>query len=247
MSAEDNKQAIKLYNQGEYLKAYDIWEEEMRTDKPQAYTNIGLLYLKGEGLERNLEKAKEYFEKGIALNSNSSYFNLATMYQNGIGVELDEEKSIEYFKKAAALNHEGACFRLALTFLKNKTDKDKVKEGFTYMIQAAKYNYLMAKIQLKGYLLPNSKDISNTTFYAKPYEEQLNAIEESLTKFVRPILKGDGGDIMLVDLLNENNLEIRLIYTGNCEGCSLASTTTYDLIKKTLNNLIDDSIRVYII
>lgn len=248
MSAPNEKIAINLYNRGEYLEAYNLWKQDAKQNNPQAITNIGLLYLKGEGVAMDIAKAKKYFEKGISLNSSSSFFNLATMYQNAIGVKLDNDKAIEYFKKAANLNHEGACFRLALTFLKDKTNKELLKEGFSYMVKAAQNNSLMAKIQLKGFS-KDKKIVSkkNKDFYEKTKEKQIAVINDALDRYIRPVLKNDGGNILLVDVVMTDAYEIRLVYAGNCEGCSLASTSTYDLINNTFSEIIDSSIKVYII
>jgi len=243
-----SKAALKLYNQGEYLQALDIWEKECEENNAQAYTNIGLLYLKGEGVAQDIDKAKIYFEKGANLESASSFFNLATMYQNQIGFEKNDDKAIEYFKKAAMLKHDGACFRLALMFLKDKTNDELLKEGFTYMLDAAKYNSIMAKIQIKGLDKPDSTlTEKNEAFLSKSKVEQIEVIEDALTRYVRPILKNDGGDIKLVDVLDDKFYELRLVYTGNCEGCSLASTSTYDLIAKTLNDVLKTPLKVFII
>lgn len=242
-----HKTALKLYNQGEYLQALEIWEEECKNNNAQAFTNIGLLYLKGEGVSQNLDTAKEYFLQGAELKSASATFNLATMYQNEIGFKQDEQKAIELFKEAASLKHEGAAFRLALMFLKDKSNQTLLKDGFEYMVKAASYNSLMAKIQLKGLDKTVIESEKNEHFCQKSKEEQIDIIEDALTRYVRPILKNDGGDIVLVDTIESSYYEIRLVYAGNCEGCSLASTSTYDLIHKTLSDVLKTPIKVLII
>lgn len=239
--------ALKLYNQGEYLQALEIWEEEIKNNNAQAFCNIGLLYLKGEGVSQDLNKAKEYFNQGAALNNASCFFNLATMYQNQIGFEQDEQKAVELFKEAAALKHEGAAFRLALMYLKDKTNQEGLKDGFEYMVKAADYNSLMAKIQLKGLDKTVVETEKNESFLTLSKEKQIEMIEDGLTRYVRPILKNDGGDILLVDVMQKEYYEIRLVYAGNCEGCSLASTSTYDLIHKTFSDMLKTPIKVLII
>ena len=242
-----NQTALKLYQQGDYLQALELWEQEKEKKNAQAICNIGLLYLKGEGVPQNLDKATEYFNQGAALNNASCFFNLATMYQNQIGFEQDEQKAIELFKKAAALKHEGAAFRLALLFLKDKTNQEGLQDGFEYMVQAAFYNSLMAKIQLKGLDKTVVETEKNESFLTLSKEEQVAMIEDGLTRYVRPILKNDGGDIVLVDVIQKEYYEIRLVYAGNCEGCSLASTSTYDLIHKTFSDMLKTPIKVLII
>jgi Fe-S cluster biogenesis protein NfuA len=244
----EHREALQAYRQKDFGRAMALWREEVKYKNDQAMTNIGLMYLKGEGVGKDYTKAKEWFEKASEYGNSSANYNLALMYQTKIGVEEDIDKAIEYFRRAVTKKHQGASFRLGLLLLKDRTDTQRVTEGFDAMLNAAKSGHPMAIAQMGGVDKPvNTEAEPNILFRKKSTQEQLEAIEDAITRYIRPILVKDGGDIMLLDYSNDPDIEIRLAYQGNCAGCSLGATSTYDLIKSTLSQVIDENIRIYII
>ena len=84
-------------------------------------------------------------------------------------------------------------------------------------------------------------------FRSKSYESQMVDIQDAIDRYIRPILVKDGGDMMILDYINEPEIELRFAYQGACAGCSLGATSTYELIKSTLSQVIDENIKIYII
>lgn len=243
----EHRAALDAYKNKDFKKAHDIWIEEAKLKNDQAMANLGLMYLKGEGVEKDYTKAKEWFEQASAYDNDSANFNLALMYQTKIGVEEDITKAIDYFRRAVAKNHVQAAFRLALIQLKDRTDLHGVKEGFDCMLKAAKAGHVMATVQLTGVDKPLEDGELNRNFRAKSLEDQLEILNDALERFIRPILKKDGGNIILLDYLNEPEIELRLAYQGACVGCSIASTGTYEMIKSTIEQVIDKRVRIYVL
>jgi len=243
-----HKEALSAYRKKDYDRALDIWTKEAESNNDQAMANLGLMYLKGEGVEKDFLKAKEWFEKGAKLDNDSANYNLALMYQSAIGISEDQEKAKEYFRAAVKKNHEGANFRLGLMLLKDRTDEKFVREGFGCMLNAAKSGHPMAMAQMGGVdKLPNKECELNKEFRSKLYEEQYAIVKDAIDRFIRPILIKDGGDMMILDFISGDTIELRLAYQGACAGCSLGATTTYDLIKSTLSQVIDENLQIYII
>jgi Fe-S cluster biogenesis protein NfuA len=56
-------------------------------------------------------------------------------------------------------------------------------------------------------------------------------VENALEK-TRDVLRGDGGDIELVDVSDDGVVEVRL--TGACHGCPMATMTLKSLIERVL-------------
>lgn len=250
MSANNgtNFTALKAYRAKDYSTALAIWEQLALQNDDQAMTNLGLMYLKGEGVTKDFEKAKEYFLQGAELDNDSANYNLALMYQSAIGVPEDIEKALYYFRKATAKNHQNANFRLALLLLKDRTNLETVKEGFDCMLNAALDGHPVALTQMGGVDKPvNDTCEPNVKFRTKSYEEQMALVDDALDRYIKPILIKDGGNITVLEYKNEPNIELRLAYLGNCAGCSLGATSTYELIKSTLSQVIDENIRIYII
>jgi TPR repeat protein len=243
----EHRMALEAYKNKDFKKAHDIWIEESKLKNDQAMANLGLMYLKGEGVEKDYTKAKEWFEQASAYDNDSANFNLALMYQTKIGVEEDIPKAVDYFRRSVAKNHVQAAFRLALILLKDRTDLKGVKEGFDCMLKAAKAGHVMATVQLTGVDKPLEDGELNKNFRAKSLEDQLEILNDALERYIRPILKKDGGNIILLDYLNEPEIELRLAYQGACVGCSIASTGTYEMIKNTIEQVIDKRVRIYVL
>ena len=244
----EHRMALEAYKNKDFKKAHDIWIEESKSKNDQAMANLGLMYLKGEGVEKDYSKAKEWFEKASMYDNDSANFNLALMYQTKIGVEEDIEKAIDYYRRAVHKNHIQAAFRLALLLLKDRTNIDGVKEGFSCMLKAAKAGHVMATVQLTGVNKDLVEDAQlNKSFRQKSFEDQLEIINDALERFIRPILKKDGGNLLLIDYANEPDIELKLAYQGACVGCSIASTGTYEMIRNTIEQVIDKKVRIYVL
>ena len=243
-----HREALKAYRAKDYDKALEIWSEEVKHKNDQAMTNLGLMYLKGQGVDKDYAIAREWFERASEYDNDSANYNLALMYQTKIGVDEDMPRAIEYFRRAVRKKHEGASFRLGLLLLKDRTNKELVSEGFDAMLNAAKSGHPMAIAQMGGIDKPVNEDATpNHIFRNKSKDEQIAVIEDAIDRYIRPILIKDGGDMMLLDYKNEPEIEIRFAYQGNCAGCSLGATNTYDMIKSTLTQVIDEKIWIYII
>lgn len=243
-----HNEALKAYKQQDYQKAFALWSNEATNQNDQAMANLGIMYLKGEGLAKDFLKAKEWFEKAIEYENDSAYYNLALMYQSSIGVDEDMPKALEFFEKAAQKGHTLASFRLGVMLLKERHDKEKVKKGFEAMLFAAKTGHTMAKMQFGGLERQIPQDFTQNFTYRKlSFDEQLAVLEDALERYIRPTLLKDGGNLLLIEYKCEPEIEIRLAYQGNCAGCSLASTTTYTMILDVLSKVIDEGINLYII
>lgn len=243
-----SKEALKAYREKDYASALRMWEEEANYKNDQAMANLGLMYLKGEGVTKDFAQAREWFEKASEYDNASAHYNLALMYQSKIGVDEDVKKAIAYFRKASKHNHQLANFRLGLLLLKDRTHEEQVKEGFECMLRAAKSGHAMARIQMGGV----DREINriakpNKLFRNKSVEEQLEIVNDAIDRYIRPILIKDGGNIMIIEYISQPQIEIRLAYQGACAGCSLSATSTYDLINNTLMQVIDENIQLYVI
>jgi NifU-like protein len=66
-------------------------------------------------------------------------------------------------------------------------------------------------------------------------------IEHAVEKYVRPMLRQDGGDLEIVDIKDT------LVYcslAGACKGCVSANQTLRMLVEQTLKDMVDERIRV---
>jgi NifU-like protein len=66
-------------------------------------------------------------------------------------------------------------------------------------------------------------------------------VENVIDTYVRPMLQQDGGDVEIVDI-KDQMVFVRL--AGACKGCAGASATLSMMVEQTLQNQVDDSVKV---
>ncbi len=66
-------------------------------------------------------------------------------------------------------------------------------------------------------------------------------VEEAL-KDIRPMLQADGGDVELVDVLEDGTVQVRL--TGACGGCPMSQLTLSQGIERRLKEIIPELSKV---
>lgn len=60
-------------------------------------------------------------------------------------------------------------------------------------------------------------------------------VEKALNA-VRPILRADGGDVELVDILKNGIVQVRL--TGACQGCPMSQMTLKSSIERAVKKMV---------
>jgi Fe-S cluster biogenesis protein NfuA len=71
-----------------------------------------------------------------------------------------------------------------------------------------------------------------------PRAELLERVERVLEEQVRPGLRADGGDIVLVNIDQDNIVQVRL--TGACQGCSSSVVTMSMRVEATIKAQIPE-------
>ncbi len=84
--------------------------------------------------------------------------------------------------------------------------------------------------------MPKKKDFSKLSI-----NEQVQLVQKALEPEVLPMLQSHSGGMEIMDI---DKWEVVIQYFGACHGCPLASTGTLDFIEQTLQEQIDEKIRV---
>ena len=88
-------------NINEAIKWYKriIEDEHCNHFKTESMLALGVIYYKGNGIERDYSEARKWFEKAAESEYEASYA-LYEMYRDGVGVEKDLEESARWYDKA---------------------------------------------------------------------------------------------------------------------------------------------------
>ena len=83
------------------------------------------MFQNGRGLEKNNNKAMEWYRKASDQGFLASQVNLINMYHEGIGIPKEDLKAIEWFYDLAENKHIMAQYKLAeIYYLGTKTKQD---------------------------------------------------------------------------------------------------------------------------
>lgn len=72
--------------------------------------------------------------------------------------------------------------------------------------------------------------------------EDMKAKVQEVLDTIRPSLQADGGDVELVDVTAENEVQLRL--QGHCKGCPMSQMTLALVIERTLKEQIPEIVGV---
>lgn len=124
------------------MKALSGYKELSEQNDPQAMHELAIIYLKGEGIAKNINKAHELFQKASDLGNAESTYLLAKMYLSNKTHLYDEKKAYNTFVDAANKNHAKAQLMIARFFLMGQiVDKDYEKAMYYFVLASKQKEY----------------------------------------------------------------------------------------------------------
>lgn len=92
---------VEAYKQGDYETALREFTGLAESGDPRAQYNLAVMYLKGRGVEKNLERAFDLQRRAAEGGLAAAQHGLAIMYYRGEGVDRDFEIAAKWFRRAA--------------------------------------------------------------------------------------------------------------------------------------------------
>jgi uncharacterized protein len=129
----DFSDGMRAYREGAYSTAFQRWIVLAEAGDAKAQNNLGVLYRRGLGVEKNSTKAVEWYEKSANQKFAKAQFNLGLMYKTGSGVKKDITRAIEWYKKSARNGYARAQFALGLRFEKGNGVKRNPVVGLSWL------------------------------------------------------------------------------------------------------------------
>lgn len=103
-----------------------------------AQYNMGVIYDRGYGVERDYAKARHWYEKAAAQDYAKAAHNLGVMYQQGHGVAVNSKKAARWFKKAAELGEPAAANNLSVMYARGEGVPQDMDRAVTWAARAAR-------------------------------------------------------------------------------------------------------------
>ena len=105
----------RYYEKGEngytknYSEAIEFYRKACNLNNGDGCNDLGFLYARGKGVDKNDIIALYLIEKSCNLNFAIGCFNLGSIYYDGKGVSQDYQKGKSFFNKACNLGYKDAC------------------------------------------------------------------------------------------------------------------------------------------
>lgn len=100
--SETLKQGDKAFDAKDYALSMKCYLKATKDTEGKAESNIGFLYEKGLGIEKNYRAAMDWYKKAAEKGDSRAECKIGVLYGNGWGVAKNYQKAIFWFQKAAA-------------------------------------------------------------------------------------------------------------------------------------------------
>lgn len=95
----------RYYSMGDYKNALKWFKRASKNGDVRSLYNIGLMYEKGNGVDKNISTAHDYYVKAAKKNNPFAMNRVGELYYHGIGnIPVDKENAIKLWMQAADQN-----------------------------------------------------------------------------------------------------------------------------------------------
>jgi TPR repeat protein len=142
----------------EWTQAAALCASEARAGTVTAQRNLGVMYDRGVGVERDPAKAAEWLRTAAEAGSRDAAYQLGAMYENGRGVPQDDARSVSWYRRAALLGDREAQVKVGKAYEAGKGVAPDMGEALTWYRKAAGQGDVWAQNYI-GFLYGNGKGV----------------------------------------------------------------------------------------
>ena len=147
--SNDFNQAVEDYNSGGYIKALNTFYTLAKKDDAKAQYNVGLIYANGKGVQKDLDKAKKWYEKAAKQGNGPAQYNLAQLYHSAGETDAHGyEKARYWYEKAVEAGIMQAYNNLAALYMEGKGVKQDQEKAFELFQKAASMGDSAAQVNV---------------------------------------------------------------------------------------------------
>ena len=135
--AAELEDGFKAFQSGNYEKALRLWLPIAEKDNADAQYNIGILYMKGLGVEKNEKTAFIWYKRSAANGNTDAMYNLGTMYNQGRVVVRSTKDAVKWWRKSAELGNASGQFNLGVVYAYGRRVKQNTEEAIKWWKKSA--------------------------------------------------------------------------------------------------------------
>ena len=114
--ANDFNDGLDAYGRRDYETAYKLWLPLAEQGLAQAQLNLGMMYMRGQGVSQDYKKAVRLFRLSAEQGLVESQFNLGRMYDQGKLVPQDFGEAVKWYRLAAEQEYADAQSNLGVMY-----------------------------------------------------------------------------------------------------------------------------------
>lgn len=185
--------AYMAYELGLYGEALKLATEEAKKNEPSAYTLLGVLYLRGLGVQQDAAAAAQHYAKAAELGDVEGMFAYGLALAKGEGVAADKAKAAEMFEQSALKGHAYAHYNLGLAFLSAQGKPENPQRAAAHLQFAAERGIARAQYDLAT-LYREGHGVEADAYMASYWLRQAAAsgMTEAEYEYAVALLKGEG-------------------------------------------------------
>jgi TPR repeat protein len=86
----------------DYQEAFQWFSKAAGQGHPDAQVNLGLMYVRGEGVTKNMDEAVKWFRSSAEQGNSVAQYNLGVCYLQGEGVSTDPQEAYKWLALATS-------------------------------------------------------------------------------------------------------------------------------------------------
>lgn len=154
--------------------------------KVQAMYDVGKLYERGRGVNKNRTKAAEWFQKAALAGHASAQAQLGILYFEGRGVNQDYKKALKLLNAAAKQKVPSAYYQLANMYELGTGVKQDLYKSIALYQKAKQSGYYLAEDKIKRL----QKRLHTGAVNNNPSVQSSNKIGKSALPLIQTLLRG---------------------------------------------------------
>lgn len=139
--ATELEDGFQAFTAGNYEQALRLWLPLAEKDNNDAQYNLGILYQKGLGVEKNLKTAFIWYKRAAANGNTDAMYNLGIMYDQGKVIYRSAKDATKWWQKAAELGNAAAQFNIAVEYAYGRTLGKDVDKAIMWWKKSAKQGH----------------------------------------------------------------------------------------------------------
>jgi TPR repeat protein len=169
---------------GDPKEAKNILQKAAERGSPQAQLTLGRDYLKGNGIERNIELGRSWIQKAAEQNYAGAQHFMGVLYWNGLGVERDYRKAFEWHLKAANQGHPESEDMVGFCYAYGTAIEQDYPKAVSWFLKSANHGNMLGQFHLAscyhmGYGVEKNTDAEISWFRkaaAQGHSDSLNIL-----------------------------------------------------------------------